>query len=303
MADLPTINLSGAQKDINAALDAAIGILNSHHNDTTPPSNPVVGGLYRINGVWQVWNGSSYDTALVDLVLRAALSGNGQQIQNFRHEKLDTNDIPAAGSGNQARPFFDQILERKGYVTTAGRFYETFVDIAGATKVRIPAELNVASLANAADASAATPLGGWLIDDALKGVNVKAKLPVPAGYSDVPAAGKDIKLQVEFMLAAVEAANDTNQLAGSWQSLSDGQAPGADTLAFDGTTAPAHSIGSGTAQYARHVMELTLDHDGLVTDIAAGDTLLATLTHPASLVGSIIITNAWFHVPVLNFNS
>ena len=52
---------------------------------------------------------------------------------------------------------------------------------------------------------------------------------------------------------------------------------------------------------------MTLDWDGLATNAAAGDTLVATIDHDVAAGGTpvagVIVTNCWFKVPVVNFDS
>ena len=171
----------------------------------------------------------------------------------------------------------------------------------GTTFVRIPTTLNVATLGTPATASSATIYGGWLMNATAEELNVIASMPVPAGYTTVLAAAKDITLEVDCLLAQAETANDVLDLDGTMEAISDGAAPGDDSVAV---VAATHDIVANAGQYDRHRVSLTFDYDLPSANVAAGDTLTAKIFHSvAGQIADIIVVGAYWKVPVMNFDS
>jgi len=310
MANQSTYTIAAGSGDTNKQvldkLVADMALLFSTTADTSAPSSPSNGQIYiddstasrlivylRQNGAWVPMIGAH--------ILEASLDCDGNELKNLLIEKLATGSLPTPGASTEAQIAWDETLERVFWAgSTTGRYAAECNDD-GSTYVRIPVSMNVATLGTPATEDAATVHGGWTLNQATEELNIIATEPVPAGWTAVPAANKDIVLEVECLLLAVETNGDDIDMDGTYESMSAGQAPGDDTLGFAAVT---KDIGTDSGQYDRHIVSLTIDHDGLVADVAAGDTLRATINHnTAGQVAGVIVTGAWFRVPVANFDS
>lgn len=276
--------------------------------DTSAPSSPSNGQTYIDNTtaarlVGYLRQDGAWAAMILTHILEENLDCDGNQLVNALLEKLATGSLPTAGASTEARACWDSTLERGVLIGSASRAYVAECAIDGSQFVRIPATFNVGTLATPAteETKVTKYTHEWTLDAAAEELNVVAEIPVPAGYTSVPAAGKDITLEVDCLLLNAETANDDIDLDGTFEGVSDGAKPGDDSASFDAVT---HDIGSNNGQYDRHRVSLTVDYDAPSANIAAGDTLMATINHDATgQVAGVIVVNAFWRVPVLNYDS
>jgi len=274
--------------------------------DTSAPTSPSNGQTYTDNTVAaRLVRKLRQDGAWVNLIgahiLEENLDCDSNELVNAIAEKLATGSLPTPSAATEARMTWDSTLERFVFTGSATQTYAAECNTDGTTFVRLPCSLNVATLGTPATASAATIYGGWLMDATAEEVNVIALEPVPTGYTTVTAGSKDITLEIDCLLAAAETANDDIDLDGTMEAISDGAAPGDDSVAV---VAAVHDIGANAGQYDRHRVSLTFDYDLPSANVVAGDVLTAKLFHSvAGNIAGIIVVGAYWKVPVLNFGS
>lgn len=303
------ITIVTASDDIKTGFDAVVSnTANQLKNwaDTAAPTSPTAGQTYIDNTVasrlvMYVYQNGGWVKCVMTHLLEQNLECDGNQLLTALLEKLATGSLPAAGASTEARICWDTTVERGVLVGSATRTYIAETALDGSMFVRIPATMNVASLGVPATPDVATIFGGWTINQATEELNIIATQPVPAGYTAVLAANKNIALEVDVLLLAAETAGDDIDMDGTWEAVTDGAALGDDQVAFDAIT---HDISTNNGQYAHHRLSLVVDYDVPTANVAAGDVLTATINHNvAGQVAGVIVVGAYWKVPVANYDS
>lgn len=309
----PATSAAGSAKNGPVTNNANILKLVINRLDSSDPSAPADGETWLSEiSATEYELRARVDGATVSL-LRFVKTGNklkfpGNPDINLKElvqavlEKKATGDLAAAGAGNDGRVQYDSTVKRPVWLTDAARFYVDGYDLDDAPFDSIDCDLNVLGLAgDAASADTNTRHGGFVMA-ATKKLNVIARHPIPAGYGDVPddADDRDCLLEVEYLLAAAETASNVMNMSGTARAITEGDSV---NLTGFAVAAVADDIGAATAQYTRHVVRLTLDHDLPASPIAVGDRISVELLRGtaggAGEVGDIIVTAARLLVPVL----
>lgn len=231
----------------------------------------------------------------------ANLDLDSNQLVNARFKNVATGSLTAAAAGVKGLVEFDTTLEKWALIGTSSQWYAAMALASATTYVRVPCDMNVGGIGTPATASTATEFGGWLMDATAEQLNVVSRQPVPNGWT----GAHDLKLEIAFALNAAETNGDDADFEGTVRAIT----PGTDATNKTGTTiAPtAYDIGTASAQYSLHKMQLTIDFDDATNPVAVGDYVSVVVNRDtvggAGKVDGTIVVACNLVVPVFNFDS
>lgn len=281
MSQTFTASNSGlALNTIQDNLLANTNTLRSSFSGASSPSGPVVGQLFLHEG-----GAASGDDVLK---VYADLDGGGDafvEAGRYLHENPEFVGASAnhsgqlvnygfesnagtitAGSNNVGRFYLNTLIGKAQFIATSSK-RETI--LSGNNSDYIPRDLPLNLWTKGATpptdatigSSPATP--AWLLDAVGESAVIKVK--VPAGYS----ADADVKLRLAFALNVSETANDDLDITADVRVVEPNS-----NEALDGTSTQytgTVDIGSNTAQYSVHEVEIDLTYNDATNPIAAGD--------------------------------